>query len=184
MLKDEVMVEYHPKDYVEIKGRPVALIAWRIINALIFPLCPNSFRCMLLKLFGAKLTRGHTIYRSVKIYAPWNLEITRGSVLGPHVEIYNKSLVKIDVSVVISQNAYICTASHDVASPTMALITKPITIASKVWIASRAIILPGVTIGEGAVVGAGSVVTKDVEPWTVVGGNPAKEIKKRVLKDD
>ena len=43
--------------------------------------------------------------------------------------------------------------------------------------------LPGVTIGEGAVVAAGAVVTKDVAPWTVVGGNPAKFIKKRELKD-
>ena len=46
------------------------------------------------------------------------------------------------------------------------------------------IVLPGVTIGEGAVVAAGAVVTKDVEQWTVVGGNPAKFIKKRVLRDD
>jgi acetyltransferase-like isoleucine patch superfamily enzyme len=43
-------------------------------------------------------------------------------------------------------------------------------------------ILPGVTIGEGAVVAAGSVVVKDVEPWTVVGGNPAKVIKKREIR--
>ena len=51
------------------------------------------------------------------------------------------------------------------------------------WIGARAIILPGVTIGEGAVVAAGAVVTKDVEPWAVVGGNPAKFIKKRGLED-
>ena len=51
-----------------------------------------------------------------------------------------------------------------------------------VWIATGAYVLPGVTIGEGSVVGAGSVVTKDVEPWTVVAGNPAKFIKKRELK--
>ena len=57
------------------------------------------------------------------------------------------------------------------------------TIGDGVWIGARAIILPGVTIGEGAVVAAGAVVTKDVEPWAVVGGNPAKFIKMRVLKD-
>lgn len=59
-----------------------------------------------------------------------------------------------------------------------------ITIGDGVWLGARAIILPGVTIGEGAVVAAGAVVTKDVEPWAVVGGNPAKFIKKRELKDD
>ena len=58
-----------------------------------------------------------------------------------------------------------------------------ITIGDGVWLGARAIILPGVTIGEGAVVAAGAVVTKDVEPWAVVGGNPAKFIKKRELKE-
>ncbi len=56
-----------------------------------------------------------------------------------------------------------------------------ITIGDGVWLGARAITLPGVTIGEGAVVAAGAVVTKDAEPWAVVGGNPAKVIKKRVI---
>ena len=66
----------------------------------------------------------------------------------------------------------------------MQLVKKPIVIDDNAWVASRAIILPGVVIGKAAVVGAGAVVTKDVEPWTVVGGNPAKFIKKRELKND
>ena len=60
----------------------------------------------------------------------------------------------------------------------------PIHICSKAWIGARAIILKGVTIGEGAVVAAGSVVTKDVEPWTIVGGNPAQLIKRLQEKDN
>ncbi len=55
--------------------------------------------------------------------------------------------------------------------------TKPIKICSNAWIGMHAIILKGVTIGEGAIVGAGSVVTRDVAPWTVVAGNPAKVVK-------
>ena len=58
-----------------------------------------------------------------------------------------------------------------------------ITIGDDVWIGANAIILPGVSIGEGAVVGAGSVVTHDVEPYSVVCGNPAKQIKKRIIVD-
>ena len=54
----------------------------------------------------------------------------------------------------------------------------PIIVKDKAWIGMNSIILKGVTIGEGAVVGAGSVVTKDVPPWTVVGGNPAIVLKK------
>ena len=57
---------------------------------------------------------------------------------------------------------------------------RPIVIGDDVWIGSRVIILPGVHVGNGAVIGAGSVVTKDVEPYSIVAGNPAKLIRKRV----
>jgi acetyltransferase-like isoleucine patch superfamily enzyme len=58
------------------------------------------------------------------------------------------------------------------------VVVKPVTVADKVWIGFGATLLPGVTIGEGAIVGACSVVTKDVLPWTVVAGNPAREIRR------
>ena len=60
---------------------------------------------------------------------------------------------------------------------------KPIVIEAQAWVAADAFVGMGVTIGEGAVVGARAAVFKDVEPWTVVGGNPAKFIKNRVIKD-
>ena len=64
----------------------------------------------------------------------------------------------------------------------MELVTAPITVGAQAWVAADAFVGMGVTIGEGAVVGARAVVTRNVEPWTVVGGNPAKFIKKRELK--
>ena len=85
--------------------------------------------------------------------------------------------------VCISQGAYLCTASHDIMDKNNPLITAPIHINSFAWIASDAFIGMGVTVGEGAVVGARAAVFKDVEPWTVVGGNPAKFIKKRIIQD-
>ena len=61
------------------------------------------------------------------------------------------------------------------------LVTAPIIIEDQAWIAADVFIGPGVTIGQGAVIGARSAVFKDVEPWTIVGGNPAKLIKKREI---
>lgn len=56
---------------------------------------------------------------------------------------------------------------------------KDVTIGNNTWFGHNAIVLPGVHIGDGAIIGAGSVVTKDVEPYTIVAGNPAKVIRKR-----
>ena len=173
---------FHCWDYKEGKEHCWARILWCMINATLFRITPtNKLRIAWLKLFGAKLRWNHIIYPSAKIFAPWNLSITTGSVIGPRVEIYNKASVSLGTGVVISQDAFLCTASHDVSSPTMALIVKPIVIEDNVWVAARSIVLPGVTLRKAAVVGAGAVVAKDVEEWSVVGGNPAMFIKKRSL---
>lgn len=79
-----------------------------------------------------------------------------------------------DVS--IGPEASILTLGHDPRSPDFADRGGDVVIGDRVWIGYRAILLPGITIGEGAVVGAGSVVTKDVEPFAIMAGNPAKKI--------
>lgn len=79
-----------------------------------------------------------------------------------------------DVS--IGPEASILTLGHDPRSPDFANRGGPVTIGDRVWIGYRALVLPGVTIGEGAVIAAGAVVTRDVAPYTIVGGNPAREI--------
>lgn len=169
-------------DYKEEKPHYVKLVLWRLVNAVLFRIVNNGWRQSLLRLFGAKL-KGGLVYCTVKVYAPWNLEVGHWTVLGPRVEIYNKAKVRLGDNVIISQDAFICTASHDITSDRMDLVTKPITISSSAWVCAKTIVLPGVGIGEGAVVAAGAVVAKDVEPWTVVGGNPAKVIKKRIPKE-
>jgi maltose O-acetyltransferase len=70
-------------------------------------------------------------------------------------------------------------AEHDVHSNDFHAEARPVSIDDYVFIGPRAIILPGISIGKGAVVGAGAVVTKDVEPFAIVGGVPAKVIGKR-----
>ena len=82
-----------------------------------------------------------------------------------------------DVS--IGPEAAILTLGHDPQSPDFADHGGDVVIGDRVWIGYRAIILPGVQIAEGAVVGAGAVVTKNVEPYTIVAGNPARKIGER-----
>jgi putative colanic acid biosynthesis acetyltransferase WcaF len=142
-----------------------------------------SWKRMLLRLFGAKIHPTAGVYTGVRIYYPANLTMEAHSCLADDVNCYNVAPVTIGEQVTISQEAYLCTASHDITDPLRHLVTAPITIERDAWIGARAYVGMGVTIGEGAVVGATASVYKDVEPWTVVGGNPAKFIKKREIKN-
>lgn len=164
--------------------RVVWLSAWTLLVSWMPYFVGKKFRLFLLRLFGLKYNYGIAVYPTARIWAPWNVEMGAHVAIDNYVNLYSAAKIKIGTKVAISREAFICTASHDITKANRPLVTAPITICDGVWIGARAIVLPGVTIGEGAVVAAGAVVTKDVEPWTVVGGNPAKVIKKRELKDD
>jgi acetyltransferase-like isoleucine patch superfamily enzyme len=90
-----------------------------------------------------------------------------------------KFSIRTGSNVSIGPEASILTLGHDPRSATFEDRGGNVVIGDRVWIGYRAIILPGVTIGEGAVVGAGAVVTKDVEPYAIVAGNPAKKVAER-----
>lgn len=90
--------------------------------------------------------------------------------------------IKIGNCVVINDGVRLITGSHDIHSPTYEHVFAPIVIEDHAWIATDAMILKGVTVGRGAVVAAGAVVTKNVRPFAVVGGNPAKEIGTRNIE--
>lgn len=173
--------------YKEEKPHQTRRIVWTIVNATIFRcligIKLRYVRNVILRLFGARIPLASLIYPSCKIWAPWNLKVGRCSCIGPNTELYNKALIIIGDNAVISQGTFLCTASHDISDSRHPLITAPVIVKDRAWVASHAYIGMGVTIGEGAVVGATASVYKDVEPWTVVGGNPAKFIKKRVIKE-
>lgn len=114
---------------------------------------------------------------------PWNLELGDYSTIGEGCEIYNFSKVVIGNNTVVSQRCFICTASHDYAKSDMPLVWEDINIGDFVWIAAESFVAPGVTIGQGAVIAARSVVTRNIEDWSVQGGNPAKFIKKREVSE-
>ncbi|MFO7826499.1 MAG: putative colanic acid biosynthesis acetyltransferase [Cyclobacterium sp.] len=161
----------------------IGRVIWSFCYFLLFrPFNLETFkgwRSFILKSFGAKIGHNTSIQASVRIWAPWNLEVGSFSSIGPKVDCYNQGKIKIGDHTVISQKTYLCASSHDYTLPDFPLICQYITIGNKVWVAADAFIGPTVNIGEGAVVGARSAVFKDVAPWTVVGGNPAKMIKNR-----
>jgi maltose O-acetyltransferase len=87
--------------------------------------------------------------------------------------------IRIGRDVSIGPEAALLTLGHDPRSPSFVDRGGPVTIGDHAWIGFRAIVLPGVSIGEGAVVGAGAVVSRDVPPFTIVAGNPARPIGSR-----
>lgn len=162
-------------------------LCWNVCCAVCFkpfglPMFKH-WRSFVLRCWGAKIGKGSIVHASSKIWAPWNLEIGQLTCIGPNTIIYNPGKIILGSKVCISQYSYLCTATHDYTSSLNTLFWKDIVLEDYVWVAARSFVAPGVHIGEGAVVGATASVYKDVEPWTVVGGNPAKFIKKRVMKD-
>ena len=141
----------------------------------------NWWRRLLLSAFGAKIGKGVRLQGGAAIWQPWRITIGANSWIDGTANLYSVDDIRIGHDAVVSEGAFICTASHDLASKAFALANAPIEIGDYAWICAYAIVLPGVKVGEGAVVAAGSVVTRDVEPWTVVGGVPAKFIKKREI---
>ncbi len=138
--------------------------------------------------FYYRVVMGYTIGHNSAILMDCTFDCTQhfqignNSVINGKCRLDNKSSISIGNNVSISQEVMILSADHDPDSATFASRDLPVVIKDYVFIGSRATILPGVTLGEGAVVAAGAVVTKDVAPYTIVGGVPAKVIRMRETK--
>lgn len=163
-------------------------LCWRIMWNLTVRPFPHAkakkWEIFLLRLFGAQIGKNCDIYSSADILIPRNLILGDGVCIAHNTVLQNSALLTIKDRAIISQGTYICCGSHDITKRDFPNVRKPIVIGEDAWIAAQCFVGPGVTIGDGAVCGARSVVFKDVAPWTVVGGNPAKYIKDRIMKDD
>ena len=166
-------------------GQKAARALWHCVWLFLFrptPVICFAWRGFLLRLFGAKLGKGVHVYPSCRVWAPWNLEMHDHTSMSHHVDCYDVGKVIIRSNATVSQYAFLCTASHDISESGMDLKVQPIEIGDGAWVCAKAYIGPGIKLAEGAIAAAGAVVTKDVEPWSVVGGNPAEFIKKREIK--
>lgn len=139
----------------------------------------HKWRIRFLRLFGARIGPSNFIYPTCKIWAPWLLVTGEAVAIGPEAEIYNPGGIRLGHHTVISQQAFICGATHDYNSEAFTYIKKEIVMEPYVWIAAKAVVMPGVHCAEGSVLGAAALATKNLEPWTVYGGNPARPVKKR-----
>jgi putative colanic acid biosynthesis acetyltransferase WcaF len=164
-------------------GENLARVLW-VLAGPFFRFSPRpcfGWRALLLRLFGARVGRAVHVYPSTRVVMPWKLSVGDWAALGEDVLVYNLGPVEIGSRATVSLGARLCAGTHDYSLPDMPLVKEPIRIGEQAWVCAEAFVGPGVTVGEGAVVGARAVVTRTVEPWTVVAGNPARAIGHRTL---
>jgi acetyltransferase-like isoleucine patch superfamily enzyme len=150
-----------------------------LVNAVAprIPLAP--LRMAVLRLAGAELDASATIMLATEVWSAPRLAIGARSIVGRHCLLDARGGIRLGRDVNVSSYTRFMSAKHIVDDPGFVAAFEPIVVGDRVWIALGATILGGVTIGEGAVVAAGAVVTRDVEPYAVVGGVPARKLRER-----
>jgi acetyltransferase-like isoleucine patch superfamily enzyme len=152
-----------------------------LVNAIVprLPFLPLRMRA--LRLAGVRLEEPSTttVMLGTEVWSAPRLELGARSIVGRHCLLDARGGIRIGRDVNITSYTRLMTAKHVVDDPGFAAAFEPIVIEDRVWVALGATILGGVTIGEGAVVAAGAVVTGDVEPFSVVGGVPARKLRER-----
>ncbi len=143
----------------------------------------HCLRRFFYRVAGIKIGKGSTIHMGLKLYYPKNIQIGRDSLIGEDCVLDGRDKLVIGNHVDIASQVMIYNSEHDINDPHFSPISAPVKIEDYVFIGPRVIILPGVNIGRGAIVAAGAVVTKDVPPFTIVGGVPARTIGQRQLKN-
>ncbi|MCU1392764.1 MAG: acetyltransferase-like protein [Ilumatobacteraceae bacterium] len=149
--------------------------AWTVTQHLVFKRVwmPSAGRVAILRAFGARIGEGVSIRNDVSVHWPWKLDIGAHTWIGVGAWILNLEPVTIGHDCCISQQALLCTGSHDRHSPTFEFDNAPIAIGDGVWVAARATVLRGVTVGDEALVGAGALVHHDVPARATVLAAPA-----------
>jgi len=145
---------------------------------------PLPLRCYYFGFFGIKIGRSSTIHRKVKFFHVGKFIMGENSTINFGCYLDNRRGIFIGNNVGIAHNTKIYTLGHDLNDPHFKTKGAPVIIEDNVFVFSNCLIMPGVTLKEGAVILNGSVITKDVDPYTIVGGNPAKKIKNRIKEID
>lgn len=143
----------------------------------------HTIRNLKYKFFGIRIGKGSTLHMWANFFDPRNIQIGNDSIIGDHAFLDGRDKLIIGNHVDIASCVMIYNSEHDLESFEFNARTEPVEIGDYVFIGPRVTIMPGVKIGKGAVVAGGAVVTKDVEPFTIVGGVPAKILGERKNKN-
>lgn len=152
----------------------------QLYNIFINKIPSHTIRLAWLRLGGAQIGKGSTIWRNTEVLGIESLTIGEDSCIAWHCQIDARSGLVIGNHVAIASHVLIVAGGHDLEAPEFWSVSAPVRIDDYAWITSRAIILPGAHIGEGAVVSANTTVGKKVEPYAIVAGQGGKTVGTRV----
>jgi putative colanic acid biosynthesis acetyltransferase WcaF len=164
-------------------GNRLRRVLWNLAWLLLCRFTPrplHAWRAFVLRCFGARIAGPSFIYPTCTIWAPWNLVCAGHVTIGVHAEVYNPAPIHLGSHVILSQQSYLCGATHDYNDAAFPLLAYPMRLGAYAWVCARASVAPGVNLGEGAVLGLGAVATRDLDPWSLYLGNPAVKIKDRM----
>ena len=142
----------------------------------------HHIRRFFYRLAGIKIGKGSTIHTGARFYDPKNIIIGHDTVVGEGAVLDGREKLTIGNHVAIASDVMIYNSEHVIEHEDFIAKDEPVMIEDYCFIGPRAIILPGIKVGRGAIVAAGAVVTKDVPPFAIVGGVPAKIIGERKNK--
>ncbi len=163
-------------------GNRLARACWGVVWLLLCRVSPrplHAWRGLVLRIFGARLGPHCHVYPAASIWAPWNLSCEDAVCIADGAVVYNPRPVHLGSHAVVSQQAFLCGAGHDIDDAAFPMVCQPIHIGAYAWIGARATVCAGVTVGEGAVLGLGGVATRDLQAWTVYAGVPARALRQR-----
>jgi putative colanic acid biosynthesis acetyltransferase WcaF len=163
---------------------PIFVQIWWIVQSVLVSTSPQfmyGWRRFVFRAFGARIGKNVLLRPSVSMTFPWNVEIGDDTWIGDNVVLYSLGKIKIGNNVVVSQNSYICSGTHDFCKVSFDMERHPVVIEDQVWVANDVYVAPGITIAIGAVVGTRSSVFNDLPAGMICYGSPAKAKKRRVV---
>jgi len=182
MLRDEMPISFMPLyglNWATLVERSRRI--WeQLYNIFINKIPSHTIRLAWLRLGGARIGKGSTIWRHTEVLGMDGLQIGEDTCIGWHCQIDARSGLRFGNHVTVASHTIVISGGHDLQAPEFWAFGAPIAVEDYAWITTRAILLPGAHIGEGAVVSTNTAVAKPIEPYTIVGGEGARVLGTRV----